>query len=306
MYNNYLQFCSENNITFPGCKSHLGAVLRKLFPNSKMKRKRINNESEVCYSGIKWLFVSPTDYTIPQYCTLERQENYFCLQIPTEFSVNMQPVEYIFEKCPPLNMLTFSARNEIVNLHDIGILPSIPINSTTVHGLLFLCQKITLCRGRKLPKVVKSGTVRHITWNTLYGKEDSEQMQHHSKKCTIVLRINSNTGTVCCENCTRDVNHAVKYEEEKNKVKNSDDVQGTQCEPMKSVIPDCPVEMPEWITLTENDNKDFAVLLEQIKEKAPNFDTLLQSQISNAKHSDPRQRRWDTSMITFCLQTWTQ
>ena len=260
----------------------------------------------MCYSGIQWKFVDPKCFSVPQYCTLRNEHKYFLLEVPTEYTANGLNVKFIYERTEPLNFLTMSVRDEIISLHDVGILPNIEISCSFISGLLKLTETFALCKGRILPNTTKSKAIRHITWNYVHGEESTEYMSHHSRRCTVVLKVTRNEKTNNCEHCTRDINHVLQSLQneqlptENDAAKNNNDnVQNDGDNHEDDLV-------PEWINLEQKDNQDFATIFEQIKMKAPNFDILMKSQMENAKHTDPRQRRWDTAMISFCLQAWTQ
>ena len=60
------------------------------------------------------------------------------------------------------------------------------------------------------------------------------------------------------------------------------------------------------IMLTEADHDDFIKIIDQVLPHAPQFKTLLLSQIRNSKSKDPRHRRWDVNMISLCLNLWAK
>ena len=60
------------------------------------------------------------------------------------------------------------------------------------------------------------------------------------------------------------------------------------------------------IELTEADHEDLSTVISKVLPHAPQFKTLLESQLKNCKSKDARHRRWDVNMISLCLNLWAK
>ena len=127
-------------------------------------------------------------------------------------------------------------------------------------------------------------------------------MTHHSRKCAVIIGINRNENTSHCVHCARDINHIIKYRQELPSNVDEQSHNDEQCDDGLEESSEVPAE----VILSNNDNQDLISLVHQISAKAPQFQKLLHSQLVNAKHQDPRQRRWDKDIISLCLHSWTQ
>ena len=307
----YVTYCNQQHVTIPVVKSHMGTCIAKMFPQSRPKRRKQLSVSEVCYEGLTLNTseeVGSCTITVPDYCHISSDNARLQLEIPTMFMCDNKAVNFQYYIDIQDGKLSLLVNNVQVNVEQYGFKPAVNINQRTLDSLIFMYNCISLCKGRKLQQDIGKRSACVHKWDSMYQCQSNEEIRYHSNKCLAILKINSVTGKNCCEHCTRDLNNAVKYAEKKiqrSEAESSKDTE-TPCTEEEIDVPQDEYEFAPSVLLTNNDNEDFARIVEQIKDKAPNFHLLLKAQLLNARHKDPRQRKWDPAIISFCLHSWAQ
>ena len=264
--------------------------------------------SEVCYEGLS-SDIDVEEVTdiieVPDYCSLSNKQDCVELNIPTMFMCDESEVCFKFVIAKENGLLTLQVNDKDILVGDYGFKTHMSLRQRDIDALIYMYNCMSPCKGRNIDVDFKSKSICKKTWKSMFEECGYEEIKIHSTHCAALRKINSLNGKTCCEHCTHDINAAIKYQERKS-------LDTCDSNP-QSAVEDCTEEdkdkehhLDPTVVLTEEDNDDFCCIIEQIRDKAPKFDVLLKSQLLNARHKDPRQWRWDTSVISFCIHSWAQ
>ena len=238
---------------------------------------------------------------VPEYCSISHNENNLIIQYPTNYICDNQVVIQQFSINKKDGSLSLNVNGSDIDVVKFGLKPKMEISQDTVDGLTFICDSIKLCQGQHLESGNDSPVVIMKKWNNVLDDPSNIKFKFHSRRCNGVLMFNCAGKTTCCEHCTRDINHTQAYRKLKEETSLSKPSVGIQCETTEKD----PNFNPS-VVLCEEDNEDFSNMLETICGKAPEFKLLFESQLSNARHKDAHQRRWDPAVISLCINLWAR
>ena len=213
LYLEYCNYCEEHEVVLPAVKSHMGASISKMFPQTIVRRRKSLGKSEVCYEGLS-LHQADTcqavqAITVPQYCNLRKEGDWVYLDIPTMFVCDNEQVEFNFKINSISGELQLKVNDVSICGGTYGFKTQMEINQRSINSLIYIYN--CMCKGRILDVHLDSKSALQCKWKSVYEFYDYDVTRIHSNKCKSVLKINSATGTHYCENCRRDLNNAVKY-----------------------------------------------------------------------------------------------
>ena len=312
----YSSYCADRNI-LPITKSTLGMTLLRLFPDCGLGRRHKGNRQTNKYKSLKFQRlderVNHLDLNLPEYCESNISEGIFSLIIPTKETCNSETVNVIY--CVHMDTHTMSMKvlGKSIDVDRFGFCPDVTLDQIWVNGKVLITNHLRFCHGLEGTFPKDSSVPVQKTWNTISGTICDCTLRTHSHKCKVVLPFNSPHVNEACSNCKHDLKLLCVYKKKKEQEALNENKEDSNVK--KDAIEECTCKCPKHemcgefnpsIFLKEEHHEKLLEVIDKLMPNAPQFKHLFKSQLRNATHKDPRQRKWDPVIISAALNLWAK
>ncbi|KAK3593262.1 hypothetical protein CHS0354_012355 [Potamilus streckersoni] len=308
IYNNAMEFFVPPHLT--PSKKMLSRMITSLFPESKRTVVFTDYVKYSCCIDLverSKISTEDTPVLIPNECKAGKDSlGHLMITCPTLDVVNGKIVTctLYFGKTTCLMI-----RGASLKIHQ-----QIDFTQNAVDGLVYLCENLKLCKGRRCDeKYLASENEVKEDWSRLYSKNEIDK-RVRSGACKIIAPWT--TREELCTVCRLLRYRKRKAEEEEEDacivpdIETSEDNKMTPVErPSMELEPNGTVADSPEVILTANADAETDKLLKAvtISDVPERFNILLESQLrNNEKEKDPRHRRWNQDIINLCLNLYSK
>ena len=263
----------------------------------------------ICFSLFQNESSADGQIVIPDHCSAfpgERGE--LLIKCPFEDVINGEDQYVMISFGVSLGLFIRGREVPPINL---GINPTLKLDQINLDGLVYLFQRIRLCKG--LPKTTvndKNCRGQVVRWGKMLDMNTPEE-RYIPSGCKLVVSLTGETSQ--CQNCGKYASSSKSRKRKADLPLPLNDVTNVPPVPLPLPPPLPPqVDEPAAMNVTcefqpnldiiEDDSNDLFTMLEKVLPDAPDSaKKLLMGQMENYRKNEPRQRRWDSKAISVCL-----
>lgn len=299
----YYMYCRQKQV-IPATTTCIGQVLFRVSKTVRyLPRRRVGNRGP-CYSSCRLVSdaeKNSTNVTIPSFISASLQNNIYSLSIPKNTTLDGEVVKFHFKLNLVNSTMTLNILDKDIDIVKYGLSNYGTLNQMWLDGLITITDTMKLCTGIPDNSQYESEyKLRHV-WNSLLGSKENDKIRSHGKRCSVILPFCTPHSCTHCANCANDIKELNKRIQAK-----MESTSQSESDTSDSDGEDSSNEEEKYIKLSEMDHNDLIEIIRKLLPQAPEFCTLLQSQLKNASNTekDARYRRWSPEMISLCLNLW--